>query len=31
MGEYANSRPLTALLVVIGIIVTALDLVLLAS
>lgn len=31
MGEYANSRPLTALLVVIGIVVTALDAVLLAS
>ena len=31
MGEYVNSRPLTALLVVIGIVVTALDVVLLAS
>ena len=31
MGEYVNSRPLTALLVVIGVVVTALDLVLLAS
>ena len=31
MGEYVNSRPLTALLVVIGIVVTALDAVLLVS
>ena len=31
MGEYVNSRPLTALLVVIGVVVTALDAVLLTS